>query len=75
MSRALAGKRVDINLFNADPFPLLSVHVGIKSTFLLESALLVGKNTLSATITARASSHEIIREGLPERSKIHGSSS
>ena len=36
MSNALAGNRVAIHLFNADPFPRLSVHVGTRSIFLLE---------------------------------------
>ena len=56
MRSALDGKRVDINLFNADPFPRLSVHVGIILSFFLEWFLPPGKNTFSAMRTAKDSS-------------------
>ena len=73
MSRALDGKRVDISLFNADPFPLLSVQVGIRSSFLRACDRHL-ERILSAMMTARASRDDINSDAFSFLSKTQGNS-
>ena len=68
---ALDGNFVDINLFNADPLPRLSVHVGANCTLVRPVPGVSPKKSIKLMRTARAPRVEIFRAGLPPFSNIH----
>ena len=67
LAKALVRNFVDISLFNADPLPRLSVHVGTTCTLVRLVAGVSPKKSIKLMRIARASSVEITRARFPSR--------